>query len=125
MFENLVLLAAVLVFGGIGVYATFNFLLGELRKAVRKNQTSTVRALSAFALVAAVLASKGVSFAQATAVPLDLDIDIGPLFAQIGQYLPLFLGVLAVGGAIGIAVDLAGFVIRSVRGGFKGSGGKG
>lgn len=120
MFENLIVLTLVLVFGGIGVYSSANVLLTELNRAIRKGKRSG-GGIVALAVTALALASQtGLSFAQATPVPLELDINLQPLFQQIGTYLPLFLGVLAVGGAIGIAVKLSKFIIGSISSGFGG-----
>lgn len=56
------------------------------------------------------------SFAQSDT--LELDIDPAPLFSSISAYVPLFFGILAVGGGILIGKKIAMFVIDAIADAF-------
>lgn len=69
--------------------------------------------LAAFALLVTILvAPQLVSFAQSDT--LTIDIDPAPLFTGITTYLPVFFGILALGGSILIAKKIAVFIIDSI-----------
>lgn len=81
-----------------------------------------------FILVAAVLLVAVAPVGAQAPLPLlgqlSLDLDLTPLWESINTYFPLFLGVVAIGGGIAIAIALARFVINAVLSAFKGGGTK-
>jgi hypothetical protein len=53
---------------------------------------------------------------------MSLDIDLSPFFDQLNAYLPAFLGLFAVIGAIGGAIALSKMIIGAVVNAFSGRG---
>lgn len=49
---------------------------------------------------------------------MELDIDMQPLFDAINTWFPALFAVLAIGGGIGIALKLGGFLIDKVTSAF-------
>lgn len=85
-------------------------------RTVRRYGARALGALAAAAALAAVLLPNG--YARASA--LSLSIDVQPLFDAIQSYVPLFFGILAIGGGIAIGLAIARFVINSIKSAFEG-----
>ncbi len=110
-----ILMAAVIVaavsYGGYLFWSRV-FSMAKERKAIPMQ-------LAAFVLVAAALAfSGGASFAQSD---VSIDFDITPLFTSLNTYLPIFLGIFAIGGGIAAAMALSRYIISVVVKAFSGS----
>lgn len=54
---------------------------------------------------------------------LSLDLNLDPLWTSVNTYFPIFLGIVAIGGGIAIAIAIANFVIKALLGAF-GKGGR-
>ena len=51
---------------------------------------------------------------------MSLDLDLSPFFDQLNIYLPVFLGLFAIIGAIGGAIALSKMIIGAVVNAFSG-----
>ena len=51
---------------------------------------------------------------------MSLDIDLSPFFTQLNIYLPVFLGLFAIVGAIGGAIALSKMIIGAIVNAFSG-----
>lgn len=83
------------------------------------------RFLFFFLVIAVLMVSIAPVGAQAPLLgQISLDLNLDPLWASVNTYFPIFLGVLAVGGGIAIAMALGNYVIQKVIQAFGGGRGK-
>ena len=69
----------------------------------------------ALAVIMFVFLSPGLSASAQTAIPPpDIEIDVTPLFSNLGVYIALFMGILALPGAIKIGKQLVVFIIDMI-----------
>lgn len=51
---------------------------------------------------------------------LSLDLNLDPLWTSVNTYFPIFLGIVAIGGGIAIAIAISRFVINALLAAFRG-----
>lgn len=99
-----------------GAYALVRDLRGKIPQD--KVQQITTAALVAVLGTMALLPGGGV-MAQ-TEVPLELELDLNPLFTNINTYFPVFFTIFAIIGGIVISMILAKWIINAIKGAFEG-----
>ena len=83
--------------------------------ATHRRRASVAGLLAAGVIVALLLSPQ-----SASASVLSLSIDVQPMFNNVNQIVPVFLGILGIGGAIAIAGALVKFVVNHLVKGFNG-----
>lgn len=87
----------------------------------RRTNRRTLIVLAVLAM--ALAAMTAVSFAQ-TPEPPTINLDVGPLFDSMNNYIPVFLLIFAIPGGIAIAIAVVKMLINAVQNAFKGASGR-
>src|SRR5690349_8970745 len=104
---------------GLAGYGLFS-LVRDVRSKWSRQQVQRAGVTAALAMLGALAMLPGGRLLAQTDVPVQLEIDMGPLFTNINTYLPIMFGIFAVAGGITIAMVLAKFLINAIKGAFEG-----
>lgn len=111
----------VFVIIGLAFYGGFS-LFRDLRGKVTPARVQQGITTACLALLGAMVMLPGGRLLAQTETPVNLEIDVNPLFESINQYLPIMFGIFAVAGGISIAMVIVRFLINAIIGAFKGGG---
>lgn len=72
------------------------------------------KAVLIMAVMAVMMLTSAVAFAQTAVPPPTIDLDVTPLFDSMNSYLPVFLVIFAIPGGIALAIGLVRLIINAI-----------